>query len=379
MLWADFMKLSVLIFSMNEPEKALRLVKSIYQIADEVVLVDSSDSIRFRKLIEGKKSLHLTKLKIYYVHPLGYVEPFRMYGLSKCKNEWVLYLDVDENINDELKNGIIEILNCTKGKYDAFAIARENFLDGKRVYRNYGIKLPKNDFHVRLYKKSKTRYLGIVHESPLINGKPLSSVIKNERILKLNTKYMIIQHHSSSDYLNKFIKCMKLEIFQRRKSYADMKLYVPETLKPIFNLYLKLSRKNLRDELSGFDYKLVEKFYLFMLTKNILDLFLPLNAYFDIKIKIISKLPADLKKLTYEVSQHIIERGGVNNYLGIANVSQMEQFSVRYKNDKTNPLDLLNLLLMEKMIKIPVGDQKKRLDSVYNIIYKYSKVAKSRL
>lgn len=373
------MKLSVLIFSMNEPEKTLRLVRSIYQIANEVVVVDSSDPIRFRKLIEGKKALHLTKLNIYYVHPLGYVEPFRMYGLSKCKNDWVLYLDVDEILNDELKNSIIKILDKNGSKYDAFAIARENYLDGKRIYQNYGIKLPKNDFHVRLYKKSKTRYFGVVHESPLINGKPFSSVIKNEHILKLDPKYKIIQHHKSSDYLNKFIKCMKLEIFQRRDSYADIKRYIPETLKPIFNLYLKLTRKNLNDELSSFDYKVKEKVYLFMLTNNILDLFLPLDTYFDTKIQIISKLPIDLKKFTYKISQHIIECGGVNNYLGITNESQMKQFNIKYKHDKTNPLDLLNLLLMNKMTKITTTVQKKRLNKIYSIIDRYSKAAEKRL
>lgn len=372
------MKLSVLIFSMNETEKVLKLVKSIYHIADDIVLVDSSDFANFRKLLSGKKDSNLTKLRIFYVHPLGYVEPFRMYGLSKCKNEWVLYLDVDENINDELKNSLIELLDMW-GKYDAFAIVRENFLDGKRIYENYGIKLSKNDYHVRLYKKSKVRYKGIVHEAPLIDKKPFSNFIKNEHIFRLDPKFKIIQNHKSEDYFGKFVKCMKLEIFQRRDTYAQIRQYIPKFIMPLFLYYLHIKNKKLDDELTKFDYRLKEHFFLFGQTRNPLDLILPLNVYFDTKIKIIFGLGEDLRKITFKISKEINNHGGTINYLGLNSIAKMERFNKKYGLNTENPLDLLNLLLLNRVSNEPMARQKQIVDKIYKVIMKFSYPVKYRL
>lgn len=373
------MKLSVLIFSMNDPIKALKLVKSVYQIADDIVLVDSSDSTNFKKLIDWKKNYYLTKLHIYYVRPLGYVEPFRMYGLSKCKNEWVLYLDVDENINNELKNGLIKILSNKGSKYDAFAIVRENFLDGRRIYENYGIKLPKNDYHVRLYKKSKVKYAGIVHEAPLIDKKPFSNFIKNEHIFMLDSKFKIIQNHKSNDYFDKFVKCMKLEIFQRRDAYSQIIQYIPKFIMPLFMTYLHIKNKSLDDELTKFDYKLKERIFFFRQTKNLLDLILPLNVYFDTKIRIIFGLDEDLRKITFKISKEINSHYGTINYLGLNSTAKMQKFSKKYKLNKEKPLDLLNLLLLNKAFGLPIAEQKQIIDKIYEVIMKFSYLVKNRL
>ena len=373
------MRLSVLIFSMNEPKKALKLVRSIYQITDDIVLVDSSDPANFRRLIDEKEDLHLTRLHIYYVHPLGYVEPFRMYGLSKCKNEWVLYLDVDENINDELENGLVKLLNERGDKYDAFAIVRENFLDGKRIYGNYGIKLPKNDYHVRLYKKSKTEYAGIIHEAPLIDRKPFSNFIKNERICKLDSKFKIIQNHRSEDYFGKFVKYMKLEIFQRRDTYAQMTHYIPKSLMPLFMFYLHIKNKSLNDELTKFDYKTKERIALLRQTRNPLDLILPLDVYFDTKIKIIFGLNEDLRKTTFKISKEINAHGGTISYLGLNTTAKMERFSKKYRLNTENPLDLLNLLLLNKVSDKSMARQKQTINKIYKVIIKFSYPVKHRL
>lgn len=90
-------KLSVLIFSKNDAHKAIGLIEDIYGIADEIVLVDSSESAQRNTILNAKRRNKLGKLRVFYAVALGYPDPLRMYALSKCKNEWVLLIDTDEN------------------------------------------------------------------------------------------------------------------------------------------------------------------------------------------------------------------------------------------------------------------------------------------
>ena len=50
--------------------------------------------------------------------------------MSKAENDWVLYLDADERIDDELKSSIKKIIT-DETKYAAYFLRRKNFYFGK--------------------------------------------------------------------------------------------------------------------------------------------------------------------------------------------------------------------------------------------------------
>ena len=99
-------KLSVLIFSRNDVEKALDLIRDIYDIADEIVIVDSSTDIGHSRLLKARREFNFKKLRIFYIIALGYADPLRMYAIGKCNGKWVLMLDTDERISSEFKSTI---------------------------------------------------------------------------------------------------------------------------------------------------------------------------------------------------------------------------------------------------------------------------------
>lgn len=54
----------------------------------------------------------------------------KRYALSLASNEWVLSLDADERITDELKN---EIMNLKPDDLNGYKIRRKNFLMNKEI------------------------------------------------------------------------------------------------------------------------------------------------------------------------------------------------------------------------------------------------------
>lgn len=374
------MKISLLIISMNNSTKTIELVKSVYTIGDEIVLIDSSNTSEHKKLVDSKTALKLSKLKIFYLCPLGYVEPFRMYGVSKCVNEWILYLDDDEVINQELMTDIDSILDAEGENFDAFSISRQTFVDGKISTKEYGLRVPKGDYQIRLYRKSKVKYSGIVHEQPSINGiiqfdlRP-----RNKRILKLNKKYKIMHEHDDKGSLEKFIKYMKLEVFQKRDSYSDTLKYIPGPLAGLLFIYLKLKKKNISDELTAFDYNLRQRVHYFLETKNIFRLIMPLGIYYTTKLAIISKMPDDLRKITFNIAQIISKANGVIHYLNLDSPERIEEFSREHQISEEEPVDLLNNLIIEKALEGSDIKLEEITQPVYELIIKFSKDVEGEL
>lgn len=154
-------KVSVLIFSRNDLGNLLDLIESVYTTADEIVLIDSSDWKTRQRLLREKEKGGLNKVRIFYVVPMGYPDPLRAYGLSKCRNRWVLLVDTDERISEKLREELKMIIGIDSA--NAFAIKRyENFVgDGKPSIFTW---------QIRLFRKDRVEFKGLLHEQPIVRG-----------------------------------------------------------------------------------------------------------------------------------------------------------------------------------------------------------------
>src|SRR5438874_1189231 len=94
------MKLSAVVLTKNEEKNIDRCLKSL-QFCDEVVVID--DSSIDESLEKAKKYAHMKILE----HQLkGDFAAARNFGMEKASGDWVLFVDADEEVSEELKNEI---------------------------------------------------------------------------------------------------------------------------------------------------------------------------------------------------------------------------------------------------------------------------------
>ena len=96
--------LSVVIITFNEERNIGRCIDSVKDVADDIVVVDSFSS-------DKTKQICLEKNVRFVEHPfLGYIEQ-KNWAISEAKYPFVLSLDADEALSDELKSSIILVKN----------------------------------------------------------------------------------------------------------------------------------------------------------------------------------------------------------------------------------------------------------------------------
>lgn len=144
-------KLSIFIICKNEERIIEQCLSPASKLADELIIVDSGSTDNTLNIA------HKYTNKVFHQDWLGYGAQKNI-ALAKCSNEWVLSLDADEVLTDEL---IAEIRNLDF-KADAYKIARKLFI-GDKFIRWSGY-YP--DYQLRLFKKALGAFSEVsVHES----------------------------------------------------------------------------------------------------------------------------------------------------------------------------------------------------------------------
>jgi len=153
-------KVSGLIITFNE-EKNIREVLECFDFCDEIIVVDSFSTDKTIEIAREFPKVRIIKNKF---------EDFtkqRNLALDAASNDWVLFLDGDERITQELREEIIAIVQNPSAK-DAYYFYRIFFL-GKNKINFSGTQ---NDKNFRLFRKSKAHYSTDkkVHETLNVNG-----------------------------------------------------------------------------------------------------------------------------------------------------------------------------------------------------------------
>jgi hypothetical protein len=321
---------------------------SVAGISKDIVIIDSSDA---PKLEEIKKYIATEKrsdIHVYHTVALSLVEVLRPYGYSKCKNNWVLHLDTDEKISDELKKDINTIINS--GNAAAYAIKR--YED-----REKGVDSPFFTWQIRLYDKRRIHYFGKLHEQPLVSG-----IV--EKLDKSEYYMLHLQRKTGQGEYS------RLEKFQRL-TYLTLKMRLLDETSKLFmskdrqtgglgkdiivgsvDLFRKLQLKKETEEISSFEY------FLYYLLKtgmynikqrkfNPIKIINPANIY-TTRIKTWQKerdSEIDLRLST------IIEKEGIIKYLGFDNPHNVDKITKKYLHSGLSGTTLLVHLLTEKCRK----------------------------
>jgi glycosyltransferase involved in cell wall biosynthesis len=151
------MKISATIITLNEEKNIADCLDSL-DFVDEIVVVDSGST-------DGTESLcnACPKVKFFHQDWLGYGKQ-KNKAAEFANNNWILNVDADERVSDELRNSII---SADVSVASAFRMARENYF-GTTWIKHCGW-YP--DYTTRLYYKRKCSFsMRDVHETLVCDG-----------------------------------------------------------------------------------------------------------------------------------------------------------------------------------------------------------------
>jgi glycosyltransferase involved in cell wall biosynthesis len=158
-------KLSVVIITFNEEDRLEEALKSCKGIADEIVVVDSFSTDKTCEIAARYDA------KIYKQAFVDYGSQKNV-ALDRAENEWILNLDADERVSDRLKKEILEFKqkkenrNDSDNDVDGFLIKRKTFYLGRWIKHSGWYP----DRKLRLFRKSKSRWHGRIHEALILEG-----------------------------------------------------------------------------------------------------------------------------------------------------------------------------------------------------------------
>jgi glycosyltransferase involved in cell wall biosynthesis len=136
------LSISIFIVAYNEEENLGRCLKSIADLASEIVIVDSGSSDRTLEIAESYGALVFTE------DWKGFMRQ-KNYALSKCTKDWILALDADEEVTKELKASIKRAIK--EDIKDGYLINRRTFYLGKLLKHSW-----QPDYILRLVKRQSS-------------------------------------------------------------------------------------------------------------------------------------------------------------------------------------------------------------------------------
>lgn len=151
-------KITGIIPTGNEELNIAEAIKSL-DFTNEIMIVDSFSK---DKTVEIATPLVDTIFKREFKYPADQ----KNWAIPQAKHKWILLLDADERVTNDLKREIIKVINSNTKK-SGFWIRRENYFMGKKV-RFSGWQ---GDKVIRLFKRDECRYENkLVHEEIISEG-----------------------------------------------------------------------------------------------------------------------------------------------------------------------------------------------------------------
>lgn len=159
--------ITAVILTKNEEKNIVDCLESL-AFCNEVVVIDDDSTDRTVEIAKNRGAKVINrKLKENFSEQ-------RNYALSLVKNGWVLFIDADERVSTKLAKEILDIIN--NSQHNGFYIKRTDQLFGKELEHG---ELANKKF-IRLGKKEKGKWEGLVHEEWKIQGS--IGILKNSII-----------------------------------------------------------------------------------------------------------------------------------------------------------------------------------------------------
>ena len=234
-------KLSTVIITYNEEQKLVECLESV-SFSDEIIVVDSLSTDKTREIAEQVKA------KVY-TRPFDDFSSQKNYAMERANGEWILSIDADERVTDALALEIKKVIQL-ENQYAGYYLTRQNFIFGGRM--RYGASL--TDFQLRLIRKGKGEFRGLVHERIALQG--LAGTLKGP--------LLHVTYQSLDEYFAKFNHFSSLDARELQRQHKKSS-WLGALVKPIIHfIYFYFFKLGFLDGRRGLMYQILSSLYVFV-------------------------------------------------------------------------------------------------------------------
>ena len=239
------MKITIVVIAHNEEKNIEACLKSVKDLADEIILIDSSSTDNTAALAKQNG----TKVIPRENNPMLNVN--KNFGFEKAAGDWILSLDADERVSEDLVNEIKRVVNDSSAQNSsavAYKIPRKNIIFGQWIEHTGWYP----DYQTRLFKKGKAKFAAKHnHEQITVDGEV--GTLENN---------LLHDHYKTLDeFLKKTFFYTKNEA--EEKIANGYKFKVEDLIKSPFQEFLSryFARSGYKDGTHGLALSLLMSFY----------------------------------------------------------------------------------------------------------------------
>ncbi|MBI2575318.1 glycosyltransferase [Candidatus Woesearchaeota archaeon] len=246
-------KISACLVIRNEEKLIERALKSLKGVVDEIIVVHSGECTDKSLGIAGKYAD-----KIYTVPDRGAGCYNRPFAFSKAAGDWVMYIDADEYLSDELRSGLRKLTEAHD--VDGYGFLHETMVG----FRPLG----KVGYRLCMFRKSKGHVKGYIHEAVRVDG-----VVKNVNLLLHHRP--LYDNYTLRTFRTKWLNWARI---QARDMVADGRakfpglLYLPLPFAILFAVWLRDGFGQLPNGFRGLKVAFLQGLYNFAVYWNIFKL-----------------------------------------------------------------------------------------------------------
>ncbi len=203
-------KLSVFIIAKNEEDRIPVAIRSVKDIADEIIVIDSGSGDNTVKVAEEMGA------RVIFNEWQGYGMQ-KIFGQNACKNSWILNIDADEEITPKLAREISELLEKNP-KMAAYELCFKEVFVG---YAKPNIFSPSYKV-VRLYNKNLVGFKSSsIHDSVDLSGIGANSigVLRNYFI---HRPFRNLTHQI--DKINSYSSMQARDMYDKKRNPAAIRI-----------------------------------------------------------------------------------------------------------------------------------------------------------
>jgi glycosyltransferase involved in cell wall biosynthesis len=244
-------RLSVIVITRDEERDIADCLESVRGVADETVVVDNFSTDRTRE-IAARLGARVVE------HEFEGFGPQKQFALEQAAGDWVLNIDADERVTEDLAREIRALLERPlEGLPAGFEIPFQLVFMGRRL--RFGGCF--GERHTRLFRREKARYTGAaVHEGIRVDG-PLGSLAHPVRHLS---------YRNFAEYLE---KCRRYTGLIAARKFAEGRRFSAwQHLRLPWEFFVRyVAKGGFLDGAPGFTYAALSAYYAWLKHVRLVD------------------------------------------------------------------------------------------------------------